>query len=44
MESYDSLNTLWIDDTPNIPIENILLNSPKLDRVRLVNLTWSVTN
>ena len=44
MESYDNLNTLWIDDTPNIPIENILLNSPKLDRVRLVNLTWSVTN
>lgn len=44
MESYDNLNTLWIDDTPSIPIESILLNSPKLDRVRLVNLTWSVTN
>lgn len=44
MAGYDLLNTLWVDDTPNLPIENILLNSPKLDRVRLVNITWKATN
>lgn len=42
MDSYENLNTLWIDDTPNLPIQDIILNSPKLDRVRLVNTTWDV--
>ena len=44
LESYDLINTLWIDDTPNLPIEEILLNTPKLDRVRIVNTTWNVSN
>ena len=44
MDSYNQLRSLWIDDTPNLPIEEILLNSPKLDRIRLVNTTWSVSN
>lgn len=44
MESYDLINTLWIDDTPNLPIEDMLLNTPKLDRVRIVNTTWDVTD
>lgn len=44
MESYDSINTLWIDDTPGLPIEELLLNTPKLNRVRLTNLTWSITD
>ena len=42
--SYEKLMTLWIDDTPNLPIENILLNSPILNRVRLVNTTWRVSS
>ena len=44
MTSYDLINTIWIDDTPNLPIEEILLNTPKLDRVRIVNTTWEVSN
>jgi hypothetical protein len=44
MESYDLINTLWIDDTPNLPIEDLLLNTPKLDRVRVVNTSWTVSN
>lgn len=44
MESYDLINTLWIDDTPGLPIEEILLNTPKLDRARIVNTTWDVSN
>ena len=44
MESYDLINTLWIDDTPGLPIEELLLNTPKLDRVRLTNLSWDVTD
>ena len=44
MASYDLINTLWIDDTPNLPIEELLLNTPKLDRVRIVNTTWSVSS
>ena len=44
MESYDLINTLWIDNTTGLPIEELLLNTPKLDRVRLTNLTWNVTD
>jgi hypothetical protein len=44
MESYNSINTLWIDDTPNLPIEELLLNTPKLDRVRIVNTSWTVSS
>ena len=44
MESYDLINTLWIDDTPGLPIEELLLNTPKLDRVRIVNTAWTVSN
>ena len=44
MESYDLINTLWIDDTPGLPIEELLLNTPKLDRVRLTNLSGDVTD
>ena len=44
MESYALINTLWIDDTPNLPIEEMLLNTPKLDRVRIVNTEWNVSS
>lgn len=44
MNNYDKINTLWIDDTPGLPIEDLLLNTPKLDRVRIVNVTWDVTD
>lgn len=44
MASYENINTLWIDDTPGLPIEEMLLNTPKLDRVRIVNTTWRVSS
>jgi len=44
LSTYENLTSMWIDDTPGLPIEEILLNSPKLNRVRLVNLTWQVSN
>lgn len=44
MEGYSVLNTLWIDDTPNLPIEELLLGTPKLDRVRIVNTEWNVSS
>lgn len=44
MENYDLINTIWIDDTPGLPIEEMLLNTPKLDRVRIVNVSWNVSN
>jgi hypothetical protein len=44
MASYENINTLWIDDTPGLPIEEMLLNTPKLDRVRIVNTTWKVSS
>jgi hypothetical protein len=44
MENYGMINTIWIDDTPNLPIEEMLLNTPKLDRVRIVNTIWNVSN
>ena len=44
MQGYDLINTIWIDDTPNMPIEDLLINTPKLDRVRIVNTTWTVSS
>ena len=44
MASYDLINTIWVDDTPGLPIEEMLLNTPKLDRVRIVNTTWHVSS
>ena len=44
MESYELINTLWIDDTPGLPIEELLMNTPKLDRVRIVNTIWTVSS
>ena len=44
MENYNLINTIWIDDTPGLPIEEMLLNAPKLDRVRIVNVSWNASN
>ena len=44
MESYENLESIWIDDTPGLPIEDLLLNSLNLSRVRIVNTTWKVSN
>lgn len=40
LEGYDSLTTLRIEDTINIPVENIMLNAPNLNRIRLIDVQW----
>ncbi len=41
MDSYASLTTLWVEDTPNIPVEDIVNSATHLNRVRLTNINWS---
>lgn len=41
LEGYDNLTTLRIEKTVNIPVEDIMLNAPNLNRVRLLDVTWS---
>ena len=41
LESYDNLTTLRIEDTVNIPVEDIMLNAPNLNRVRLIDVQWA---
>ena len=42
-EGYDNLEKLIIEATPNLPLDELLLNSPKLERIRLVNIDWETT-
>lgn len=40
LEGYDNLTTLHIEDTVNIPVEDIMLNAPNLNRIRLIDVQW----
>lgn len=40
LEGYDNLTTLRIEDTVNIPVEDIMLNTPNLNRIRLIDVSW----
>ena len=40
LEGYDNLTTLRIEDTVGIPVEDIMLNAPNLNRVRLIDVYW----
>ena len=40
LAGYDALTTLRIEKTVNIPVEDIMLNAPNLNRVRLLDVTW----
>lgn len=40
LEGYDNLTTLRIEDTVNIPVEDIMLNASKLNRIRLIDVQW----
>ena len=44
LQSQENLYTLRLEGTPNLPVETLINNSPKLDRVRLVNIEWNATN
>ena len=38
---YGSLTTLFIENTPNLPIEDIIAGANQLSRVRLVDVNWA---
>ena len=40
MAGYDNLTTLRIEDTVNIPVEDIMLNASNLNRIRLIDVQW----
>jgi hypothetical protein len=40
MESYSNLQEIIIENTPNLPIADILLAAKGLQRLRLINITW----
>lgn len=41
LASYENISTLFIENTPNIPIEDLVLGSPKLERIRLDGVEWT---
>ena len=41
--SYDNIGELVVEESPKIPLADILLNTPNLKRVRLVNVNFSCT-
>lgn len=40
LDGYDNLTTLRIEDTVGIPVEDIMLNAPNLNRIRLIDVQW----
>lgn len=40
LEGYDNLTTLRIEKSTNIPVEDIMLNAPNLNRIRLLDVSW----
>lgn len=40
LDGYGALTTLRIENTVNIPVEDIMLNAPNLNRVRLIDVSW----
>lgn len=41
LEGYDALTTLHVENAINIPVEDIMLNAPKLNRIRLIDIEWN---
>ena len=44
LESYANISTILIDNTANMPIEEMVANAGKLDRVRITNQTWNASS
>ena len=44
LQSQENLTTLRIEGTPGLPIEDLINNSPQLNRVRLTNIEWNATD
>lgn len=43
-EGYDALTTLRVENTPNVPIEDIINAAGSLNRVRVVGVDWEYEN
>ena len=43
IESYKNIKELNIENTPSLPLTDILLDTPELERVRLTNVEWRTT-
>ena len=41
LDGYDVLTTLHVEDAINIPVEDIMLNAPNLNRIRLIDVEWN---
>ena len=41
VDGYDNLQTLIVENTPNINTYNIVTNAPSLKLLRLINLNWN---
>ena len=39
-EGLGNLETLFVENTPNIPVEDLILENPNLNRVRLIGIDW----
>lgn len=40
LEGYNNLTTLRVEKAVNIPVEDIMLNAPSLNRIRLIDVAW----
>lgn len=40
LEGYDSLTTLRVEKAVGIPVEDIMINAPLLNRIRLIDVQW----
>ena len=43
VDGYDNLQTLIVENTPNVNTYNIVVNAPRLKLVRLIKLKWDST-
>lgn len=44
LADYGNVSTILIDNTANMPIEELVANAGKLDRVRITNQSWNATD
>ena len=44
LEGTEKISTLNIENTPNIPWEDLINNSPMLDRVRIIGAEWTASS
>lgn len=40
IDGFGALTTLHIEDVTNVPVEEIMLNAPNLNRIRLIDVNW----